>query len=1011
MSWGKATKRLAAAGLTAAVVAALAPAVAPETVAAAPDATLSANPSSMWQTNNDVDALAVGNGVLYAGGRFTSVRPPGAAQGTNEVSRSYIAAFNANTGALITTWNVTLNGRVRALRLSPNGSRLYVGGDFTTVNNVTRQRLVSLVASTGAVDTSFTANANARVTTIAVNAGGLYVGGDFTTIKGVARTRVAKLNPTNGNVDTSFVASVDGRPRASALAPDGSRYFIGGGFQTVNGTLYGAMASLDPTTGAIMPWASIGIVGRIATGGGCDSDVTDIVVQGTRAYVTAEGNEPGCYEGAYAANIADGSLIWDWQCLGASQALAIVGDVLYRGSHMHDCGRTPGGFVGPRSPNDFVWYRLQGHSLSDGSFVHWSPNTNGAGQDHVGPHVMATDGTQLFVGGDFTRVNNTAQRGLTRFGPNGGNSTPAVPAAPSVTASAPGTATIVVRGVADNNHGHLTYMLYRDGGTTPIATRVVESWPWSLPTLRFDDTGLPAGSAHTYRVRVSDGTGTSGYSPASAPVTISGSAPPAFASAVQGVAPGTYWELNEATGPLAGSSASAAGGIAVGGVTQGVPGAVDGGTGVRLDGTTGYLTANDPTTHGAAFTQSAFFKTTTRVGGTIMAFSADQTGLGAPEGTDRVVFMENDGKLAFALRAPSGRRTRFAFTRTATTFNDGAWHHVVATFDGLTLSLYVDGELHGTAETTNAALPGPSHLRAGFANLSDFYLVFGRNASNIPAPTSYSFAGDLDEIATFPVALSAGQVQALWQSGAAGLLAVAPPPPPPPPPPADYAATVLADAPALYWRLAETGAGAVADSSGNGTAGTYRAGLTYGVTGAPASGGNPAVQSPGTSGVAYTTAAAAAPGTYSVELWFRTTSTRGGKLIGYEDVPTGWGASYDRHVYMTNAGRLTYGVVSGGVRRTVQTSGTYNDGAWHHVVATQGASGMNLYVDGALVGSLPGVTTVDPYSGHWRVGGGRLTSWLDAPTSAALTATFDEVAVYPTVLGADRVAAHFAAAS
>jgi hypothetical protein len=171
------------------------------------------------------------------------------------------------------------------------------------------------------------------------------------------------------------------------------------------------------------------------------------------------------------------------------------------------------------------------------------------------------------------------------------------------------------------------------------------------------------------------------------------------------------------------------------------------------------------------------------------------------------------------------------------------------------------------------------------------------------------------------------------------------------------------------------------------------------------------VESPGSSGVAYTTAAGAAPGSYSVELWFRSTSTRGGKLIGFENVPTGWGASYDRHVYMTNAGRLTYGVMSGGVRRTVQTSGTYNDGGWHHVVATQGASGMNLYVDGAQVGSQASVTTVDPYSGHWRLGGGRLTSWLDAPSSAALAGMLDEVAVYPTALSAARVAAHFAAAS
>ena len=44
------------------------------------------------------------NGVIYAGGKFTQVRPPGTAAGsTQAVTRNYLAAFNASTGALITT--------------------------------------------------------------------------------------------------------------------------------------------------------------------------------------------------------------------------------------------------------------------------------------------------------------------------------------------------------------------------------------------------------------------------------------------------------------------------------------------------------------------------------------------------------------------------------------------------------------------------------------------------------------------------------------------------------------------------------------------------------------------------------------------------------------------------------------------------------------------------------------------------------------------------------------------
>ena len=49
--------------------------------------------------------------------------------------------------------------------------------------------------------------------------------------------------------------------------------------------------------------------------------------------------------------------------------------------------------------------------------------------------------------------------------------------APSIIAassSSAGTVTVTVRGVADNNNGMLTYRLFRNGGTTPIATATAD---------------------------------------------------------------------------------------------------------------------------------------------------------------------------------------------------------------------------------------------------------------------------------------------------------------------------------------------------------------------------------------------------------------------------------------------------------------------------------------------------------------------------------------------------------
>ena len=54
------------------------------------------------------------------------------------------------------------------------------------------------------------------------------------------------------------------------------------------------------------------------------------------------------------------------------------------------------------------------------------------------------------------------------------------------------------------------------------------------------------------------------------------------------------------------------------------------------------------------------------------------------------------------------------------------------------------------------------------------------------------------------------------------------------------------------------------------------------------------------------------PVTYSEECWFRTTTTTGGKLMGFGYRQASTSSAYDRHVYMQNDGRLTFGVCDRG---------------------------------------------------------------------------------------------------
>jgi PKD repeat protein len=219
-----------------------------------------------------------------------------------------------------------------------------------------------------------------------------------------------------------------------------------------------------------------------------------------------------------------------------------------------------------------------------------------------------------------------------------------------------------------------------------------------------------------------------------------------------------------------------------------------------------------------------------------------------------------------------------------------------------------------------------------------------------------------------------------------------------------YTDLVRSDGALNHWRLGEP-SGNTGYDWGTGRDLTLASGATRGTAGAIAGNSDTATTFPGTATVpAATPLRLWAPQIYTVEAWFRTSTTRGGKIVGYGNSSSGNSSSYDRHVYMTNNGAVVFGAYTG-TPNTISSPSGLNDGQWHHVVASQGPAGMALYVDGSLVGS-NAVTTAIPYNGFWRVGGDQLNSWPNRPTSNAFAGAIDEVAIYPTALSAAKVAAH-----
>ena len=240
------------------------------------------------------------------------------------------------------------------------------------------------------------------------------------------------------------------------------------------------------------------------------------------------------------------------------------------------------------------------------------------------------------------------------------------------------------------------------------------------------------------------------------------------------------------------------------------------------------------------------------------------------------------------------------------------------------------------------------------------------------------------------------------------LVPVATPTPDPTPTPttpvADYPTTVKAANPAQYWRLNET-TSAVADSSGNGNTGT----MTTVYRSAPgAITGDTSVSTYGNDkSLVYSSTLATPADAFSVQVWFKTGTGKGGKLAGLEKSQLGLGTSADRSLYMLNDGRLAFATLAD-TAMSVVSSKKYNDGAWHMATATQSSTGTALYVDAIRVATTT-ATGAGTAPGYWRLGGGNLAAWPNQPTSAYFAGSLDEFAVYNTALSSATVTEQFTA--
>ncbi len=470
------------------------------------------------------DQWVVGDNV-YVAGKFNNARPAGSPAGSNNTPRSNFLVYNITNGVLNTGINVPLNAQALAVAATPDGSRIYIGGDFTTASGGNYYRIVAINAATGQVISSFRPIMESQVRALAVTNTAVYAGGTFSSVNGTATGYIAKLDPTNGSLVTSWKASADYVVDALAVSPDGSRVYAGGRFQHVNGENHYGLVMLNGTTGASMPFPANNVV----KDAGNNAGITALYATSDRVYgsgyVFGSG---GNFEGIFSADATTGALVWLEDCHGDTYTVQPLGNAVYGAGHPHDC-RNVGGYpeTNPRTFHHTLAFSKArtGTLTNDGNRSYanfsgqpsptqqtWFPNWTTGSFTGQGQAVwsLAGDNRYLVAGGEFPAVNGQSQYGLTRFafdsvqrsttGPN--NNTALTPTATSSTA---GQAKIAWTSTYDQDNIQLTYALSRDGDTAhPIYTAVKANNFWNTGAMGFTDTGLAGGSAHTYTLTVTD---------------------------------------------------------------------------------------------------------------------------------------------------------------------------------------------------------------------------------------------------------------------------------------------------------------------------------------------------------------------------------------------------------------------------------------------------------------------------------------------------------------------------
>jgi PKD repeat protein len=372
------------------------------------------------------DINVVGNRVFVAGSftTITNQRPTN----TTSYHQVGLASYNLTTGLVDPDFTPVFGGGgVENVEPSPDGTKLYVAGNFSSVNGVTRKGVVRIDPATGATVTAFTANTDAKATELAATNSTLYIGGKFTKVNNVARRALAAVDGATGVVDPGFVNDITGGigvngeltvQRLKLTHDLTTLLVVHTGRQVAGRDRYG-VAMIDTATKQLLPWKTslwqdnlqfVGGIQRVYAGDIAPNDQYFVVSSGSG------GDRPPINDTAVAFPVAGNDNVqplWVSRHFDSVYSVAITERAVYVGGHFgfEESPTAPDPWPGLDNVGYGTGQGLAGYGLgdavvrrdhigalnpADGKALEWNPGSN----SFEGNKAMEATARGLFVGGD-----------------------------------------------------------------------------------------------------------------------------------------------------------------------------------------------------------------------------------------------------------------------------------------------------------------------------------------------------------------------------------------------------------------------------------------------------------------------------------------------------------------------------------------------------------------------------------------------------------------------------------